>query len=181
MLRVDPRSRRIPKSTGLARVLIVRFRTVAVLEWSMDKADQFGLCIVVDDDEDVLTAARLALRGLFRKVVTLSTPDEAVRVIRRAGGVPVLAHPGLAARDEMIPELVAAGLAGIETYYPEHSVAQINTYRALCRRYGLVATGGSDYHGAHTCRTATLGSPAVPSEVWPELQQKARELQLGAV
>ena len=108
------------------------------------------------------------------------TPVEAVRVIRRAGGVPVLAHPGLADRDEMIPELVAAGLAGIETYYPEHSVAQITAYRELCRQHGLVATGGSDYHGAHTGRTATLGSPAVPPEVWPELRQKARELQRGA-
>jgi 3',5'-nucleoside bisphosphate phosphatase len=105
------------------------------------------------------------------------TPVEAVQVIRRAGGVPVLAHPGLADRDELIPELVAAGLAGIETYYPEHSVAQINAYRALCRQHGLVATGGSDYHGAHTGRAATLGSPTVPPEVWPELQRKARELQ----
>src|SRR5215510_12293756 len=93
------------------------------------------------------------------------TPVEAVQVIRRAGGVPVLAHPGLANRDEMIPELVAAGLAGIETYYPEHSVAQITTYLELCRRYWLAATGGSDYHGPHAGRTATLGSPAVPPEV----------------
>jgi predicted metal-dependent phosphoesterase TrpH len=105
------------------------------------------------------------------------TPVQAVGVIRRAGGVPVLAHPGLADRDAMIPELVAAGLAGIETYYPEHSVAQINAYRELCRQHGLVATGGSDYHGSHTGRAATLGSPAVPPEVWPQLQQKARELE----
>jgi predicted metal-dependent phosphoesterase TrpH len=105
------------------------------------------------------------------------TPVDAVGVIRRAGGVPVFAHPGLADRDEVIPELVAAGLAGIETYYPEHSVAQINAYRGLCRQHGLVATGGSDYHGPHTGRAATLGSPVVPPEVWPELQRKARELQ----
>lgn len=104
------------------------------------------------------------------------TPVEAVQVIRRAGGVPVLAHPGLAQRDEMIPELVQAGLAGIETYYPEHSAAQIETYRATCRRLGLVATGGSDYHGPHTGRAATLGSPAVPAEVGAELKQRARDL-----
>ena len=75
--------------------------------------------------------------------------------------------------------LMRAGLAGIETYYPEHSVAQITAYRELCRRHGLVATGGSDYHGPHTGRTATLGSPAVPPEVWPALQRKAQELQRG--
>ena len=108
------------------------------------------------------------------------TPTEAVQVIRRAGGVPVLAHPGIAQRDEMIPELVQAGLAGIETYYPEHSVAQITAYRDACRRFGLVATGGSDYHGPQTGRVATLGSPAVPAEVWPALQQTARALRASA-
>jgi 3',5'-nucleoside bisphosphate phosphatase len=105
------------------------------------------------------------------------TPVEAVAVIRRAGGVPVLAHPGLANRDEMIPGLVEAGLAGIETYYPEHSVAQITAYRQLCERLDLVATGGSDYHGSHTGRAATLGSPHVPLEVGQALKRKAQELR----
>ena len=103
------------------------------------------------------------------------TPVEAVGVIRRAGGVPVLAHPGLANRDAMIPELVAAGLAGIETYYPEHSVAQINAYRELCRQHGLVATGGSDYHGSHTGRAATLGQPGRAARgVAPAAAESAR-------
>jgi 3',5'-nucleoside bisphosphate phosphatase len=104
------------------------------------------------------------------------TPSEAVAVIRRAGGVPVFAHPGLAGRDEMIPELVEAGLAGIETYYPEHSAAQIQAYRETCRRHGLVATGGSDYHGPHTGRATTVGSPHVPLEVWEELKHRAQLL-----
>jgi 3',5'-nucleoside bisphosphate phosphatase len=104
------------------------------------------------------------------------TPVEAVAVIRRAGGVPVFAHPGLANRDELIPELVAAGLAGIETYYPEHSAAQIQAYAQTCQRLGLVATGGSDYHGPQTGRAATLGSPHVPWEVAAALKEKAREL-----
>lgn len=108
------------------------------------------------------------------------TPVEAVRVIRRAGGVPVFAHPGLADRDELIPELVEAGLAGIETYYPEHSAAQIDAYCQTCRRLGLVATGGSDYHGAHAGRATTVGTPHVPLEVWEALRQKARELGLEA-
>ena len=105
------------------------------------------------------------------------TPVEAVTVIRRARGVPVLAHPGLADRDALIPELVQAGLAGIETYYPEHSAGQIEAYRALCRAHDLVATGGSDYHGPHTGRASTLGSPHVPLEVWHELRNRARELR----
>jgi 3',5'-nucleoside bisphosphate phosphatase len=105
------------------------------------------------------------------------TPVEAVAVIRRAGGVPVLAHPGLADRDEMIPELVAAGLGGIETYYPEHSASQIQAYRETCDRLGLVATGGSDYHGPHTGRVTTVGTPRVPLEVRDDLRRKQRELR----
>jgi predicted metal-dependent phosphoesterase TrpH len=104
------------------------------------------------------------------------TPVEAVAVIRRAHGVPVFAHPGLADRDAMIPELVQAGLAGIETYYPEHSAGQIEAYRAICRQHDLVATGGSDYHGSHTGRANTLGHPHVPLDVWEGLKARAQRL-----
>ena len=103
------------------------------------------------------------------------TPVEAVQVIRRAHGVPVMAHPGLANRDEMIPELVEAGLAGIETFYPEHSAGQIEAYRTICRERGLIPTGGSDYHGSHTGRANTLGTPHVPLEVWEALKRRAQQ------
>jgi len=104
------------------------------------------------------------------------TPAEAIAIIRRAGGVPVFAHPGLADSDGLLPEMIAAGLMGIESYYAEHSAAQTAHYKDLCRQHGLVATGGSDYHGSHTGRAATLGSPHVPLEVWEALRQRARAL-----
>ncbi len=100
------------------------------------------------------------------------TPAEAVRLIRKARGVPVLAHPGLAHRDELIPDLVAAGLMGIECYYSEHSPAQTASYVQTCRDGGLVATGGSDFHGPRV-RAGRLGTPAVPMAVWEALQAKA--------
>jgi predicted metal-dependent phosphoesterase TrpH len=102
------------------------------------------------------------------------TPVEAVEVIRRANGVPVLAHPGLAERDELIPELVASGLKGIEVYYAEHSAAQVTNYLDLCRRHRLIATGGSDYHGPQSGRANPLGHPPVPWSAWEDLQ-RARE------
>jgi 3',5'-nucleoside bisphosphate phosphatase len=101
------------------------------------------------------------------------TPEDAVAIIRRAGGVPVFAHPGLAGRDELIPDMIAAGLMGIETYYAEHSATQTAHYKELCRAYGLVATGGSDYHGERSGRTNPLGHPPVPMIVYEELQQAA--------
>ena len=102
------------------------------------------------------------------------SPADAVRLIRRAGGVPVLAHPGLADRDELIPELIAAGLMGIESYYPEHSAAQTGAYVQICKDRGLVATGGSDFHGPRV-RAGSLGIPAVPMAVWEALLARAAE------
>ncbi len=103
------------------------------------------------------------------------TPAEAVRIIRRAHGVPVFAHPGLADRDALIPELVEAGLMGIEAIYAEHSAAQTAHYKDLCRAHGLVATGGSDYHGERSGRTNPLGHPPVPMSVWEELKAAAEK------
>lgn len=107
------------------------------------------------------------------------TPVEAVQVIRRARGVPVLAHPGLADRDDLIPALVEAGLLGIEAYYAEHGHAQTTAYLALCERHGLVATGGSDYHGPGSGRANPPGTPAVPLAAWEGLRARAAELRAG--
>jgi len=101
------------------------------------------------------------------------TPVEAVQIIRRARGVPVFAHPGLAGKDELIPELVGAGLLGIETYYAEHSAEQTRAYAELCARLGLVATGGSDYHGPQSGRANPPGTPRVPMAVYEQLKAKA--------
>jgi 3',5'-nucleoside bisphosphate phosphatase len=106
------------------------------------------------------------------------TPMDAIAVIRRAGGVPVFAHPGLASRDELVPEMVAAGLMGIEAYYAEHSAAQTAHYKDLCRQHGLVATGGSDYHGERSGRTNPLGHPPVPMTVYEALRDAARRARI---
>ena len=107
-------------------------------------------------------------------------PPDAVRLIRRAGGVPVLAHPGLADRDDLIPDLVAAGLLGIECWYAEHSAQQTAHYLDLCRRWDLVSTGGSDFHGVHTGRAVMLGSPPLGMEVWERLRDRIERARAAA-
>lgn len=99
-------------------------------------------------------------------------PDDAVRLIRKAAGVPVFAHPGVSDRDELIPGLIGAGLMGIECYYSEHSAVRTAGYLQMCRDHDLVATGGSDFHGPKV-RAATLGVPAVPMAAWEALKAKA--------
>ncbi|MFZ5573279.1 MAG: PHP domain-containing protein [Thermodesulfobacteriota bacterium] len=80
---------------------------------------------------------------------------DAIRIIRDAGGIAVLAHPGLLktepAGNEMeilIDQLTAWGLEGLEVYYPAHSPMHTDTFIALAERHGLLLTGGSDFHGA---------------------------------
>lgn len=111
------------------------------------------------------------------------SPEEAVTVILRAGGVPVLAHPGWASSGpviERLPVLVEHGLCGIEVYYPDHTPAMISAYLTLARRYGLVATGGTDYHGGGVSTRVPLGSVEVPPEAVPALRERWVALRGGS-
>jgi len=82
--------------------------------------------------------------------------EQAIRIIRAAGGFPVLAHPALLniesdqKLDALLQNLVKIGLAGIEVYYPGHSPRQIRQYMQLADRCGLLMTGGTDFHGTIT-------------------------------
>ena len=102
------------------------------------------------------------------------TSREACEIIRRAGGLAVVAHPGFHADSESVVRgLVGAGLLdGLECYYAEHTPEQTARFLALCRELGLVPTGGSDFHGPRV-RAATLGQPAVPWEAWEALRRRA--------
>jgi predicted metal-dependent phosphoesterase TrpH len=72
---------------------------------------------------------------------------EAIALIKAAGGVPVLAHPGRTVGSGLIKELVPKGLEGIEVYHPHHPPELIEEYTILARELGLLITGGSDFHG----------------------------------
>lgn len=98
--------------------------------------------------------------------------EEAMEMIRRAGGAPVLAHPGQLNRDEMIPDLVDQGLVALEAYYPSHSRFTVNHYLELARHYGLLATGGSDSHGMNK-ENVRIGAAAAPYGVVDQLRQQA--------
>lgn len=78
---------------------------------------------------------------------------DGVRLIRQAGGVPVMAHPFAAKRgrvvaDEVIEEMAEAGLVGLEAHHPDHDDDQVRHTVDLASALGLLVTGSSDYHGA---------------------------------
>jgi len=108
------------------------------------------------------------------------TPLEAVRLVRAHGGVPSLAHPGTVnGLEAALPELVAAGLAGLECYYSSHDPAWTVRCLTLAAGYGLVPTGGSDFHGRGD-HGADLGGVFVPPESVPALEGRRLPATAGA-
>jgi predicted metal-dependent phosphoesterase TrpH len=97
---------------------------------------------------DIETAFRSFLRRGTPGYVpsTHITPQEAIDVILESGGVPVLAHPGRLKDYGIIGQLVEHGLQGLEVFYPTHEPMQTQYFRDQARRYGLIMTGGSDFH-----------------------------------
>jgi hypothetical protein len=116
------------------------------------------------------------------------TPEEGLAAIAAAGGVAVLAHPAtleLTAANlrRKVEQLREAGLQGIEVWYPEHTDDHTNAYLRLCREFDLVATGGSDYHGALN-PLIRLGRGfsglAIPATVPDELAARAGQVRIRA-
>jgi len=108
------------------------------------------------------------------------TPEDSIRLIRDAGGVAVLAHPftlGLTPPDlrKLVGQLKDWGLGGIEVYYSEHTSDMERQYRDLAHDFGLVSTGGSDFHGALSPDIKLgrgFGSLRVPDEVVDQLESR---------
>ena len=98
------------------------------------------------------------------------SPDEAIKLIKDAGGIPVLAHPYTLNRDDLIPKFIDYGLMGLEVYYPEHTQAMTNLYLSLTRKYNLLVTGGSDCHG-DAKPEVKIGSIKIPYELVKKLKE----------
>ncbi|WP_028976855.1 PHP domain-containing protein [Sporolactobacillus terrae] len=86
---------------------------------------------------------------------------EAIRAIRAAGGVPVLAHPGQFDNFAAVSEWVRAGLEGIEVYHPLHDSQAERHALQLAEKYDLVISGGSDYHGFYSDTGSRIGDKGV--------------------
>ncbi len=97
-------------------------------------------------------------------------PEQAVELILGAGGVPVLAHPGLLANLKVLPSLIDAGLVGIEVVHHSHSPKQTRQFIELAADHGLLPSGGSDCHGPGGKDQLYLGKYKIP---WDWLQELA--------
>lgn len=99
--------------------------------------------------------------GSFYVPKDVRSPEDVIACIEDAGGVAVLAHPGSSRADALIAGLVGSGLRGIEAYHSDHTPEQRTHYAALAAELGVLATGGSDYHGP-SAPNPELGSVDIP-------------------
>ncbi|WP_375102694.1 PHP domain-containing protein [Paenibacillus sp. RS8] len=101
------------------------------------------------------------------------TPEEACDWIIEAGGSPVLAHPVLYGDDQLVREILKQGaFKGIEAYHSDHKSADSERYLTMAEEYGLIVTGGSDFHGARqgVIFHGDIGSVTVPVSVLEQLK-----------
>ena len=138
---------------------------------------ELGACGSIDDAFDRFLGA--GGPAFVPKVVP--TAADAIARIRAAGGIAVLAHPLYAARDRpggleaLVAPLVRQGLVGIETHYVSHRPRDRRRVARVARRLGLLATGGSDFHGATRPGVEVgvgRGELAVPRELFDALCQR---------
>lgn len=89
--------------------------------------------------------------------------EQAVGLIRRHRGVAVVAHPGSSRRDERFGDWVEAGLDGVECWHPSHSTELSHHYEGMARRYELLQTASSDFHGPNVSPDRRLGETTLAS------------------
>jgi 3',5'-nucleoside bisphosphate phosphatase len=96
---------------------------------------------------------------------------QAINLIHDAGGLAVMAHPGLNHSDEVIPHMVEAGMDGIECFHTKHSTVTVEHYLEIAEQYDLLVTGGSDCHG-WSKGEPVIGAVKVPYEYVERLKAR---------
>ena len=113
-----------------------------------------------------------------RKTVS---PHDAVEIISEAGGIPVFAHPiDVDIADSLTQELVNYGLRGIEAYHRKHSPAAVEHFSTLAEQFGLIVTGGSDFHAPSLNHgTILMGKNFVPDWIYDKLIREKKRIELA--
>src|SRR5439155_4061373 len=104
---------------------------------------------------------------------------DAIALIHHAGGLAVMAHPGLNRTDQIIPDLVDSGLDGLECFHTKHTPSTSERYVRMAKEYNLAITGGSDCHGLSKGKPL-IGTVKLPYLYVEQLQARLRGKRPGA-
>jgi len=168
---------------------------IARAEKMLANLDKIGIHISMEDmfrlsgDQDLLGRPHMArammekgycrsIREAFDKYIGDHCPGyvpkpslevkDIARIIKEAGGISSIAHPYKLFSNLYIDDFKEMGIDGLEVYYMDHSSQQVAFYESITRKYGLIRTGGSDFHGEDN-RGTQFGSYSVPEVVLTEL------------
>ena len=133
---------------------------------------------VVPTEEEAYTDELIGDGGRAYVEKHALAPLDALALIKKAGGVCVMAHPGMwrgqdAVPDELIEKMAGAGMDGLEVDHPDHPPEQRAHYRGLAERLGLVVTGATDYHGERS-PDVVLGDETTDPVEFALLKERAR-------
>jgi len=104
------------------------------------------------------------------------TPYDAFELIKSAGGVSIMAHPGVTNVDSVIPGLIERGLCGLEVYHADHNNAQQKKYADICKEHKLLMTGGSDFHRSlNKIHSSEIGEPPIKYSLLHGLKTRHKE------
>jgi len=106
------------------------------------------------------------------------TPEEAIMLIKRTGGIPVLAHPKFGAdKKKIVKYLKSKGIVGIEVWYEKHTQREEEKYLNWAKEFGLIPTGGSDSHGGlEEGKEDVIGKMDIPYKVLRDLKRMRHKL-----
>ena len=136
---------------------------------------QEGFCATLDEAfERFLRKGKPAWVPKF-KISAL----EAIDLIHHAGGLAVMAHPGLNRTDEIIPEMVAAGMDGLECFHTKHSTSMTEHYLQIAEAHNLLVTGGSDCHGLSKGKPL-IGTVRIPYRLVELMHDKVLQRSVDA-
>jgi hypothetical protein len=160
-----------------------RSRAVAILESLVNAGIQLDLSEVLDHAGEGSVGRAHVARALvdagyassvpeaFKRLLgrggphyvpkVVQSPTEAMALIHAAGGLAFLAHPGVCDMGDTLVSLVSEGLDGVEVYHSDHTAEQCAHFSALAETYGLLVSGGSDFHGPEGPNPA-IGSISLP-------------------
>ncbi len=125
------------------------------------------VCVTLDEAfERFLKKGRPAWVPKFK-----ISADDAIALIHEAGGLAVMAHPGLVHHDSLIPDLVASGMDGIECYHTRHPTSAVEHYLEIAEEHRLLVTGGSDCHGMNKGQPL-IGTIKLPYQHVEQLKER---------
>lgn len=129
-------------------------------------------------EKGLAPSARVCFDSLFCKGGPAFVPYEkidasgAAELIKSVGGVPIVAHPGLDDVEVHLDELIDSGMLGVEVWHSSHDAGTVARLAAYCAAHGMLATGGSDFHGVGK-EGGSLGRTTCPAEAYEALRRAA--------